>query len=381
MSRAITTQTVPLIRPVATPIPSTSSTPSRPRTSASIFRESEARSSRATESAPACVSTQSALSILPYQPSTSSTLSRIACPRPMPLLTATTSTPAVSAVRIGCRTICSTASVRSIRHPAGTKRPRNRTSGIIRNGVTLTNASSSAIPETTEARGGQMPTIISPSDTAATPISTAAATRRLRSDDFGGAAGAAERPSRRSSAVACRAGHHAAATATTTPSVTATGTSSGCTASPAAGVCSAREMPAEIGPAAARPTTAPAAAPTPPRIAASTVTSRRTCRPVAPSSRISDRPRRRSATFISIALPTMNQAMARVSAVTKSSPRLAEWRTSSAMLARPTGMSAESDSGSRLLTSASARARSASAVRATRTRSTSAVASDIDSST
>jgi hypothetical protein len=183
-----------------------------------------------------------------------------------------------------------------------------------------------------------------------------------------------------STPAAARAGHQAAATATAVPTRMVAGTTSGWTASDAVGAWSACEMPADIGPAAARPAAAPTTAPIPPRIAASPITNHLTCRAVAPSTRASDSDRRRSVTFISIALPTMNQAMAIVRPVTKSSPRSAECMTSSAMPARPAGTSASSPDGSRPAVAASTFGRDASARRTTRTRSTSPSPDDISSS-
>ena len=81
-----------------------------------------------------------------------------------------------------------------------------------------------------------------------------------------------------------------------------------------------------------------------------------------------------------MALPTMNQAIATVSPVTKSRPRFAEWSTSSAMPARPAGTSAASVAGSRLDTASSTAGREPSGAIATRTRSTSPKAFDISSS-
>ena len=129
-------------------------------------------------------------------------------------------------------------------------------------------------------------------------------------------------------------------------------------------------MPAEIGPAAASPSAAPTIAPHVPRIAASYVTNRLIWRPVAPRRRRSEKLRRRSVIFMSIALPTRKNAIALVRPVTKSSPRSAECSTSSAMLERPAGTSASNASGSLAATRASASGRDARGSSTTRTRST-----------
>ena len=329
---------------------------------------------------PACVITQSARINRAYQPRMSSTLSWIACPSPMPLLTATTSTPVVSAVRTGWRRICSRASSRSMRKRRGTSAAQARAIGGRITGVIATNDNSIAIPAGTAARGGSFSRITRTSIAVANAHSTSAAPTNRQGMPGEGGGGALASPSSGSTAAACRAGHHAAATATTIPISADSGMIAGWTTSPVKGAWSEREIPAAIGRAAARPAATPIAAPTAPSSADSMVIMRRICRPLAPRRRTSDNDRRRSVTFMSMALPTMNQLIATVRPVTKSSPRSAECMTSSAMPARPAGTSAMSVSGRTFPAASTNFFRSASGVRATRTRSTSPRAFDMSSS-
>ena len=123
---------------------------------------------------------------------------------------------------------------------------------------------------------------------------------------------------------ASREGHQAAPTVIRTATTTEIAAIDGFSGISASGAWSDRMIPAERGRAAIIPTPAPTTAPMRPSPAASTMISQRICVAVAPRSLIRARPRRRSVTFMSIALPTMNQAIATVSPVTKSRPRWAE---------------------------------------------------------
>ena len=139
--------------------------------------------------------------------------------------------------------------------------------------MVATKAKSSVIPPGTLIRGGTTPRITSVWLTIATAANTATAATNRHDTPWAGGAGAAASPSSRSTRVASRAGQSAAATAIPQPKMTATGMIHGSMVSVASGAWSARVMPAEIGPAAARPTAAPRMPPTTPRIAASLTTS------------------------------------------------------------------------------------------------------------